>query len=176
MKEGNDTSGFYKLIKKFSDVEKPAQWSPNMLFPGKTEAEITELVADFFNEISTQFAPLDPVDGGTHGEWTLQRSEVSKMLRTCKKPRSKVAGDIFPHLVTRYSELLATPLTRIYNEVLRTGAWPKSWKNETVIIIPKKTKPDSLGQCRNLSCTPLCLLYTSPSPRDRQKSRMPSSA
>ena len=38
--------------------------------------------------------------------------------------------------------------------------------------------------CRDLSTTvlgdnidiPICLLYTSPSPRDRQKSRMPSSA
>ena len=30
------------------------------------------------------------------------------------------------------------------------------------------------GSIRELMCT--CLLYTSPSPRDRQKSRMPSSA
>ena len=29
--------------------------------------------------------------------------------------------------------------------------------------------------CKIIGCTP-CLLYTSPSPRDRQKSRMPSSA
>ena len=28
----------------------------------------------------------------------------------------------------------------------------------------------------NFICTKCCLLYTSPSPRDRQKSRMPSSA
>ena len=28
----------------------------------------------------------------------------------------------------------------------------------------------------NIAETPACLLYTSPSPRDRQKSRMPSSA
>ena len=31
------------------------------------------------------------------------------------------------------------------------------------------------GVCLNWGCIP-CLLYTSPSPRDRQKSRMPSSA
>ena len=40
---------------------------------------------------------------------------------------------------------------------------------------PKKREPsteDESGQ----SSTPDCLLYTSPSPRDRQKSRMPSSA
>ena len=34
------------------------------------------------------------------------------------------------------------------------------------------------GTCINVACIPTktCLLYTSPSPRDRQKSRMPSSA
>ena len=31
-------------------------------------------------------------------------------------------------------------------------------------------------QCLNAPYTKCCLLYTSPSPRDRQKSRMPSSA
>ena len=33
-----------------------------------------------------------------------------------------------------------------------------------------------LNQCYQIGNKTLCLLYTSPSPRDRQKSRMPSSA
>ena len=33
-----------------------------------------------------------------------------------------------------------------------------------------------VGKTATLSRTIVCLLYTSPSPRDRQKSRMPSSA
>ena len=37
------------------------------------------------------------------------------------------------------------------------------------------TSPAAVGRRRRLRA-PLCLLYTSPSPRDRQKSRMPSSA
>ena len=36
--------------------------------------------------------------------------------------------------------------------------------------------PDDLKQCDFLIICVPCLLYTSPSPRDRQKSRMPSSA
>ena len=31
-------------------------------------------------------------------------------------------------------------------------------------------------KCKNSNCVNPCLLYTSPSPRDRQRSRMPSSA
>ena len=33
-----------------------------------------------------------------------------------------------------------------------------------------------LGSSRTLAVGPVCLLYTSPSPRDRTRSRMPSSA
>ena len=45
------------------------------------------------------------------------------------------------------------------------------WKND-------KGGPAPGGTCTNVGCIPskACLLYTSPSPRDRQKSRMPSSA
>ena len=32
------------------------------------------------------------------------------------------------------------------------------------------------GSCSGCAMSKICLLYTSPSPRDRQKSRMPSSA
>ena len=39
----------------------------------------------------------------------------------------------------------------------------------------ENVKPKALGQEIIRSTSP-CLLYTSPSPRDRQKSRMPSSA
>ena len=45
-------------------------------------------------------------------------------------------------------------------ELLRLGALPVVNENDTVAVDELK----------------LCLLYTSPSPRDRQKTRMPSSA
>ena len=41
---------------------------------------------------------------------------------------------------------------------------------------PMKIKPDYISQAGNDGRYKICLLYTSPSPRDRQKSRMPSSA
>ena len=49
-----------------------------------------------------------------------------------------------------------------------------------VLVILLSAYNDYLGKClvslKNNSNTRSCLLYTSPSPRDRQKSRMPSSA
>ena len=59
-------------------------------------------------------------------------------------------GDIYPDLLSPNADILAIPLTHIYNQVINKAIW----KRETVITIPKKCHPDSLSQCRNLSCTP----------------------
>ena len=45
----------------------------------------------------------------------------------------------------------------------------------TALAFEPETSPNLPGADNNLKTTS-CLLYTSPSPRDRQKSRMPSSA
>ena len=54
------------------------------------------------------------------------------------------------------------------------GAWDETAKNIHIAILSGAI--DSLGYGQSLGRFINCLLYTSPSPRDRQKSRMPSSA
>ena len=66
-----------------------------------------------------------------------------------------VKGDIFPELMTTISEFLAIPLMNIYNTITRTKEWPRIWKREFVMIIPKKTHPESFADLRNISCTTL---------------------
>ena len=66
-----------------------------------------------------------------------------------------VRGDLFPDLVTRYADLLAVPLTSIYNEITTTSTWPAVWKEESVTIIPKTRSPTEVGELRNISCTML---------------------
>ena len=53
---------------------------------------------------------------------------------------------------------------------MRRAVAELAYQGVNVIIDDLLFKPDYLGDYRD------CLLYTSPSPRDRQKSRMPSSA
>ena len=85
----------------------------------------------------------------------LQFHEVSKRLKTCKKPKGLLYGDITPQLVNKYADILAIPLTRIYNYSLALEQWPKQWKTETVTAIPKNSSPSDFGQLRNISCTNL---------------------
>ena len=70
-------------------------------------------------------------------------------------------------------------------DAVRSGQINKQQANKLFAdLVPRATKnqkppePLSPSELSNLShqTHPTCLLYTSPSPRDRQKSRMPSSA
>ena len=74
-------------------------------------------------------------------------------LKKIKKPRSKIRGDIFPSLVTEFSDIIAEPLTEIYNEISESLLWPDVWKIELVTVIPKCPDPKSFENLRNISCT-----------------------
>ena len=168
---------FYKYVKNFGEAERPKMFDVRELVgEGKTDEEIAEELAEYFNRISKEFEPLGPGDIPCTRDKdlpVLQEYEVATRIRKFRKPKSTVPGDIFPQLVTQFADFLAIPLTSIYNCITDTRRWSKCWKNEFVTVIPKKSCPESLSDLRNITC---CLLYTSPSPRDRQKSRMPSSA
>ena len=65
---------------------------------------------------------------------------------------------------------LAMGLREIYDERLQ----------EALILLPTRRAVRALGNAfvgdKGASLLPRCLLYTSPSPRDKRQSRMPSSA
>ena len=86
------------------------------------------------------------------GRW-LQCHEVAARLKKMRKPRLMVPGDIYPQLVTLFSDFLAIPLTAIYNDILSSYIWPSCWKKEYVTVIPKKAWSQGLGDLRNISCT-----------------------
>ena len=148
----------YKAIKDLKGGERPPQWDIRDINPDLSDAETAETVAEFFNAISREFRPLTEND--VPQSWNknypfLLPYEVSARLKFSKKPKSKIKGDIFPQLVAAFPDLLAIPLTKIYNLVLYTYHWPSQWKLETVTVIPKGQNAASYEECRNLSCTPL---------------------
>ena len=184
---------FAALAKPFMSVDKVADFDVKTLCSeGASDIQAAEECADYFSAISDEFVPLDvSLLPSTHSIRLIpvQRTEIIKRLKSFKKPRSMVPGDIFPQLVTNYAVSLSEPLEWIYKSVFETYHWPLVWRNEYVTIIPKCPDPEDLGSCRNISCTNLfskilesfmlerswaqvepnlknCLLYTSPSPRD----------
>ena len=149
---------FFKNVKSYNTAEKPKSFDIRDLEPGKTDAQVAENVATFFNRISQEFKPLQPHEIPSTYHRPLPKLTVEaviKRLEMCKKPPSMVDGDIFPKLIGRCAPFLAVPLTDIYNEILSTYVWPVNWKIEYVTAIPKKNLPESYADLRNISCTKL---------------------
>ena len=94
------------------------------MYPGKSDKEIADIVAVFFNAISQEYTAIANPKRQNSGSLTLMPHQVAARLRTFRKPKSKVNGDIEAQLVAKYSDILALPLTYIYNQVLDTLEWP----------------------------------------------------
>ena len=154
---GSDASKhFFKNVKDFSSAEKPKSFSVTDLLPEKPANEVAEEAASFFNSISQEFQPLQHHEIPTSFERILPKLtvyQVAMRLREQRKPGSMVVGDIFPKLVNDCADVLAVPLTSIFNEIVREGVWPSKWKIEHVTLIPKKSLPSSFADLRNISCT-----------------------
>ena len=77
-------------------------------------------------------------------------------------------GFLFEHLDQHLVELNYFKLSNLYNNVGRFTTYLKQVAKDYIVYVKKHNPqfPKSSG----------CLLYTSPSPRDRTRSRMPSSA
>ena len=120
---------FFKQTKNYLSKQRPKAFDVQDMFAGRPEAEVAEHLADHFNVISNEFEPLDKQRDipTSHSRplKILQPFEVALRLRKFKKPKSMVRGDIFPDLVTKYADLLAVPLTAIYNDISDTKTWPK---------------------------------------------------
>ena len=137
--------------------EAPVRWCISNMFPDKSDKEISELVAAFFNAISNEYNPIpNPRKNEvTHPVEFIAMHEIASRLKSFKKPKTQVFGDLNPALVNKFYDFLAIPLHYLFNKILNTLEWPDLWKMETVYVIPKNSAPASLGELRNLSCTPL---------------------
>ena len=154
---------FFHHLKCLEGKNLGPRWSPTDMFPGEDAQEVAERLATFFNSISDEYTPLGP-DGVPRSFNQrvlpyLSVDQVGTAMKEAKKPTSMVPGDIPAVLYNRFTNKLSPPVTHVFNLITEQQEWPEAWKREYVTVIPKN-----------------CLLYTSPSPRDRQKSRMPSSA
>ena len=153
----NASAHFHKNVKAFCTAEKPKPFDVRTLLPGRSDGEVADEIANYFNAISREFSPLQPCQIPFTYDRPLDYlapGQVEKMIRAAKKPSSTVKGDLPPSLVNAASKAISSPVADIFNEIIRTLVWPIEWKREYVTVIPKKPMPESLADLRNISCTP----------------------
>ena len=149
---------FFKNVRRYKSADKPPEFDVRTLLPGMGDQEVAEQLASYFNTVSSEFRPLEPDEIPStfdSGLPVLAVWEVAGHIKNFRKPKSMVEGDIFPKLMTLFSDQLAIPLTSIYNTISATLIWPVIWKKEFVTVIPKTSFPQSLADLRNISCTML---------------------
>ena len=56
------TNKLHDCVRAFVNNDKKKEWSPRQLYPGKSEGEAAESLAEDFNNISNQYAPLNKLE------------------------------------------------------------------------------------------------------------------
>ena len=171
-------------MNKFFDPEKK-EWEAILERPTKTVADIEQIVEQIFREVKTggdssvrKYAEL--FDGFNSETFEVSSEEIEAATGKVSK-ELKAAIALAKENIGKFHAAQKTEKVSV-----ETVAGVKCWQEKRPIqkvglYIPGGTAPlfstilmlavpAQIAGCKD------CLLYTSPSPRDRQKSRMPSSA
>ena len=85
----NDISLYYSAVNALKTKEKPTKWDVRNLFPGDSDEEIANKVADYFNTISSEFSPLAGGADGVGNDFPeLLPYQIAGRLRAFRKPKT----------------------------------------------------------------------------------------
>jgi hypothetical protein len=165
VKDGKRGSG-YKAIRKLGN--RPGEsWSrPEIILPAYVEqgllpAEAANKLAGHFSAISQTVDPLDESqlfpalrqaleEARSGTKPTLSQHEVYRKIMKVTKPNSSVPGDVPIPLMKQYPFQYATPATKIFNAIIKSGQWPRQWVKEQTIVLSKLEKTKRLASEEDL--------------------------
>ena len=84
----------------------------------------------------------------------LSSYDVQCRIIKAKKPNGLVPGDLPKKLVQKCAKTLGFPVSLIYNKITECAEYPKQWKIEHQIALPKIYPPETEDELRNLAKTP----------------------
>ena len=112
-----------------------------------TEEESAEQIASHFASISQEFPTLCITSLPSHVQTKLKQCDAlppvvseydtSCKIRGAKKPHSGVPNDLLNIITQEFSPELSQPVSRIINNIVKSGEWPEQWKMEYISAIGK---------------------------------------
>ena len=102
---------FFKNVKSHKSAERPKVNDVRLLFPGKSNMEVANVLSTYFTEVLNEFNPLSPTQVPVTYNCSLPMlpiHEIAARIKYFKKPKSMVKGKIFPALMTKYADFLAS--------------------------------------------------------------------
>ena len=127
--------------------------------------DCTEAIANHFSAISQEYPPLNIANLPPELQHKLNlpisqeilpkisEEAVYKKMKTSKKSKSLVPGDIPKALINECSPELSVPVCKIFQNILRTFQWPKQWRIEYGVPLQKVSNPKDEDQLRVISLT-----------------------
>ena len=101
-KKAKNSKGYYQAAKMMQTKEAPIIWNVMSLMPGKSEEEVADAIAQFFNSISLEYPSLpDPTK-----EWNV---DMPRIIEECEVP-AKLKSIKNPNLL--YTVILTQPWSR----------------------------------------------------------------
>ena len=116
-----------------------------------TDEESAERLANYFASISQEYPPFDinclPAHVQTQLETDISPPLISEYdtylkIMSAKKPQSGVPGDMPRTIINEFAPELATPASKIINNIVQSCEWPAQWKLEYVTVICKIPVPE----------------------------------
>ena len=132
-----------------------------------TPIQAANKLANYFSAISQTVQPLNESEfhpalqltlheGRTGPKPVLEEHGVYRKILRDSKPNSSVPGDIPKPLISKYPFQYSVPATRIFNNIIQSGKWPRQWVQEHAVVISKLEKsrlPSSEEDLRTISKT-----------------------
>ena len=117
-----------------------------------TAKESAEEIASFFSMISQEFTPIkednfplevqSKLENDICEHPAIREYEVYEKMKAAKKTDS-VPGDIPKTILKEFLQELATPVTTIIKQAVKSHTWPKVYKKEIYLPIKKTPSPES---------------------------------
>ena len=79
--------------------------------------------------------------------------ECYQRIKSAKKPKSVLQGDIPSKILTEFGPELSKPLCDLFNKIIETAQWPQQYKMEIITPIAKVPEPMSENDLRPISLT-----------------------
>ena len=163
-----DRTSCYAALRKLGarpgDISSNTFTLPDHVEQNYTARQSAELIADHFANISQEYMPINVANFPPKMRDELSQPcvsvvpqledfEVYTKICKAKKPNSSVPGDLPKRIVKEFSCELSTPMTTIFNSILRTQEYPRQWVVEYQIPLEKVPNPSSEDELRNLAKT-----------------------
>ena len=119
-----------------------------------------ERLAEYFSAISQEYSPLNiqrlpecvrtaleaPVN--TCDIPRIEAYEVWEMMKTGRKTKSSVPGELPARLRHEFGPELAGPASIIFNQIATSGQWPEHWKEGSAVPLKKVPSPKDESETR----------------------------